>query len=227
MTPSEDLGGGWVLEHSEPAPESAPVDWIADLEPVALDIAAEAVNHWKAVQKPHEFAALLTQVMRRDRPTSRILEIGSEKGGTLRAWRTLFPDAAVISVSLSLAEFAAQPDFRLDGPGLADHWIDAPSQHLDTIKEVMHQFEGEAPDVVFIDGSHRYTDSLVDAARYGAQLEPGGILAMHDIVVHPHFPECEVWRTWAEVKAGVGWYDVREYVGQPDTWGGIGTVTRI
>jgi predicted O-methyltransferase YrrM len=198
--------------------------WIEDLEPFAIEVAVEAVAYWQAVQKEQELAGLLTQVLRRDRPTTRILEIGSERGGTLRAFRTIVPDATIVSVSLSEAPYAKAPAAgQLDD--IADTWIDAPSQYLDTVQAALKALGG-TPDVVFIDGDHSYCGALIDAARYGAALEPGGLLAMHDILVHPHFPECQVWRVWPEVREGGAWYDAREYVVEPETWGGIGTVTR-
>ncbi len=48
----------------------------------------------------------------------------------------------------------------------------------------------------------------------------GGLVALHDIVHHPHVPTCEVDRFWNGIK---GQFEHEEYV-EHGGWGGIGVL---
>ena len=68
----------------------APSDW--------LDVATESVKVHGAIQKPNELAALLDILA--DVKPERIVEIGSDEGGTLYSWSQLPGPPKVIAVDL-------------------------------------------------------------------------------------------------------------------------------
>lgn len=206
-----------------------------------------------AVQKPAELARLLEILEARWAPDGSdplegppiILEIGSYKGGTLAAWRAMWPDAFVISVD--------RPDPA--GPHeLEDHGaltITGDSHEPGTLELVRVALEGtRGPDLVFVDGDHSEEGCTRDVEDYGLLLEGGALLALHD--VRPYFPGRSdplgpelVWarlERWASSLAHHGghfeavpcWRRIGEIIDrvtdesrQPDEWGGIGLAERL
>lgn len=168
-------------------------------------------------QKPAEFdqlAALYAQ-----RKPQRVLEIGTYEGGTLYHWLQSGPEL-VVTVD----------DFRMgaDNRSLYQEWVPAGTR-LKVVEGDSHDpgtiahVGRYAPfDWVFIDADHKYESVRDDWKNYGAMVDPGGVVAFHDIARHDA-PGIEVHRLWEQIKtSGV---ETAEYVERGGgKWGGIGVV---
>lgn len=75
-------------------------------------------------------------------------------------------------------------------------------------------------DYLFIDGDHTYEGVKHDFEMYAPLVRKGGVVALHDIVVHRPEAGCEVSEFWNQVKRN---YRHHEIVQDPSqTWAGIG-----
>lgn len=180
----------------------------------AATIADTAVQNG-ASQKPEELAQLLEVVT--DLQPAVILEIGSMNGGTLRAWREVAPDAELISVSLTDGEWGGGrvPD------GLADHHLDADSHDQDTLDRVLHILGDRSVDFLFIDGDHSYRGVRQDFTMYGWLVPNGGVVAFHDILMHPPGMRVGVIELWRQL---IPRYATQEFTAADMNWGGIGVI---
>jgi len=60
---------------------------------------------------------------------------------------------------------------------------------------------------------------------YSELVARDGIIALHDIVYHPHNRECQVWKLWNELKQK--YKTTREIISSTNQiWAGIGIVQR-
>ncbi|MBU37734.1 MAG: methyltransferase, partial [Anaerolineaceae bacterium] len=92
--------------------------------------------------------------------------------------------------------------------------------------QLLRLLDGDAIDFLFIDGDHRYEAVRRDFQLYSPLLRPGGIVAFHDILQPPRFPDNQVELFWGELKKD---YRTKELVDPADErgwgqWGGIGVV---
>lgn len=161
---------------------------------------------------------LLVGIVRVLKPT-RILEVGSYRGGTL--WHWLRNADVVVAVDDAMRnadewrEWAESEDAEL-------HTIQGDSRHT-TIVEMARDLGPY--DFVFIDGDHSYQAVRSDVDSYGGMLADGGVLALHDILPRPGYGVSEV---WAEIKAtpGVRYIEIAKNAVEPGNEGpcGIGVV---
>jgi predicted O-methyltransferase YrrM len=159
-----------------------------------------------AQQDPQELLLLhdLLQTFALRQPIRRVLEVGSWRGGMLRWFERVLPNAFVVSVDLM-----AQIDADLTIVG---------DSHT---PEVYDQVRQHAPfQLVFIDGDHSYAGCMRDWELYGPLVSKPGLVAFHDIATHPPQDRCEVDRVWRELKE---LFPVTELVGKGDL--GIGVLT--
>lgn len=166
-----------------------------------------------AIQKPAELAALLRAVA--DVDPKVIVEIGSDRGGTLLGWQLACPQAAVISVNLQSGPFSTGAPLDPHGASV----VEGDSHDQATLTALKSVLRGRAVDVLFIDGDHTYEGVLADFEMYMPLVRPGGLVCFHDICHHPNMPQVGVDRLWGELSGAL-----RAYVSQPDNWGGIGVL---
>lgn len=208
-------------------------EWVAVYEDLVENgrdrrLALECVNRYGAIQKPAELERLVGRV--RELQPQRVLEVGSAKGGTLRAWtRLAAPDATIVSVDL--------PGGRFGGGGITQEALEKMAQPGQTVRvirgdshdpvslEAAREALGGPADLLHIDGDHTYSGVKADFEMYAPLVREGGLVAFHDVVRHPRETGCEVDRLWREVKRG---RKHREFVeakkpGEP-RWGGIGVL---
>jgi cephalosporin hydroxylase len=163
-----------------------------------------------AMQDRQEFTGLL-RLYTELRPT-RVMEIGTAKGGTLFAFVTLAgPGARVISLDLPSRRFGGG-GFMLDRrwgmyaefahPGQEVHLLRADSHAPESLTRVRQLLAGEPLDFLLIDGDHSYEGVKADFEMYGPLVRPGGAIAFHDIAGHTPEKVGGVPRFWQEVRAG-------------------------
>jgi len=125
----------------------------------------------------------------RERPRSRVLEIGTANGGSLfLIAHSVAPDARLISVDLPQGEFGggypawkiplykgfAQRRQRLD-------LIRGDSHAPATLERVRRLLDGSKLDFLFIDGDHTYDGVRQDFEAYSPLVRSGGLVGFHDI----------------------------------------------
>jgi cephalosporin hydroxylase len=196
-----------------------------------LRLAEEVIASRQCLQRKWELVGLMGLV-RRLRPTV-VVEIGTYKGGTLRCWAAMCPErTSFVSVDLpggtfgggcSDEEAARFTDFLKPGQTLTT--IRADSHAPETLSRVQQALAGRPVDFLFIDGDHSYAGVKADYEQYSGLVRSGGLVAFHDIVLHPANPDCRVHEFWAELKQTTS---ARELVDRDgyETWGGIGVVMR-
>ena len=163
-----------------------------------------------------------------------LLEIGTGRsGGTLFLFSRLATEnATLVSVDLPGGAYGESypkrkvPFFK--SFALAAQTVlplRADSHSPETLTKVKEIFKGKQLDFLFIDGDHTYEGVKEDFEIYSPLVRKGGLIAFHDIVVHPPEARCEVNRFWNELKPG---YEHWEFV---EDWEqkrfGIGLIKKI
>lgn len=181
-----------------------------------MAVAGLAVHIHHAVQKASELAELLTLLDREVRPRT-VLEIGSDLGGSLYAWGALPSVERVYAVTLP-----APMNYRLEPHGATVVYGD--SHDPDTNRRLHEASDLLVYDFVYIDGDHTARGSRDDLVQYG--IPSRSLTVLHDIVVHPRFPDCRVHETWNQFKSTIreGGPRVSEIVHEPRDWGGYGLI---
>ena len=157
----------------------------------------------------------------------RVLEIGSQFGGTLYYWLSgAEPGAKVANIDI------LQNMKPADADNLPDRWSSwAPanvdykcfigrSDNIDLYKEVI-QFLGSEIDFLFIDADHSYEGAKYDFCRYGPHVRRGGMIVIHDLVTPSFAPHIQVERLWREIQQ-VGYHTQELKAG--GRYGGIGVI---
>jgi cephalosporin hydroxylase len=162
------------------------------------------------------------------------MEIGTNQGGTLLVLcRMADPQATVVSVDLphsrggkfggGYTSFQV-PIFKMFATGRQKlHLLRADSHSDETLKSVSSLVADKQLDFLFIDGDHTYDGVKADFEMYSPFVRKGGIVAFHDIAIHPQETGCAVHLFWNEVKKQ---YQHSEIVSNKDQgWAGIGILT--
>jgi cephalosporin hydroxylase len=178
----------------------------------------------KPIQIKHEITSLL-KIIAELKPKV-VLEIGTEKGGTLFLFtRVADPKAKIISIDLPGGPFGGgYPRWKIPlyksfaKEGQEIYLIRGDSHNIQTFEKVKRILNGEKVEFLFIDGDHTYEGVKKDFEMYSPLVRRGGIIAFHDIVVHPPETKCEVNKFWNEVKYKYKWMEIVENQG----WAGIG-----
>jgi cephalosporin hydroxylase len=141
-----------------------------------------------ANQKAPEIVWLLELLA--EEPPRVVLEIGTDRGGTLFLWtRVAVSDAFLLSLDVQkmvgrlgpFSPFAiVRKSFRRDKQRI--ELIDEVDSHDErTLARVRDALGSRAVDFLFIDGDHRYEGVRRDFELYAPLVRPGGIVAFHDI----------------------------------------------
>lgn len=131
------------------------------------------------------------------RPVRRVIEIGSEEGGTLSLWLKMFPRVHIVNVDLNSYPHAANRRAELEARWQS--WCN-PKQRITTIwgdshdrkvfDQVADQFRlpdssgWEAVDLLFIDGDHSALGVQQDYRMYNVFVGSPGLIVFNDI--HPY-----------------------------------------
>lgn len=143
------------------------------------EVAQEACAHQHASQRFDELVTLL-DVIALDMVPDVIVEIGCDAGGTLYAWRAMWPTARVYGVTLD----DNGPHTGGQGYRLADHGatvLRGDSHDRVTLQRLKDQLGGRKVDVLFIDGDHTREGVLADWNMYAPLVRAGGMVVFHDV----------------------------------------------
>jgi predicted O-methyltransferase YrrM len=159
-----------------------------------------------------------------------ILEIGTAAGGTLFLFcRASDPKATIISIDLPGGRFGGGypkwkiPLYKSFAKDLQRiHLIRANSHDSKTLEKVKSFLRGRRIDFLFIDGDHSYEGVRRDFEMYSSLVRSGGIIAFHDIVIHPPQTGCEVSKFWNEIKNSYKYVEIVKDWNQK--WAGIGVL---
>jgi predicted O-methyltransferase YrrM len=183
---------------------------------------------FQAQQRLPEYLALAGMLGTRLGPLRTVLEIGSASGGTLALWAELSePDALLIALDLPISPAACYSDQQLEraAQGRRLALVRGNSRSPASRDAVANALGNRRLDFLFVDGEHQAAAVHADFRSYAPLVRDGGILAFHDIVVHPEFPHVRVHELWRELRARFP-HEVEEVLEAPDqTWGGIGLLT--
>jgi cephalosporin hydroxylase len=156
-----------------------------------------------------------------------VLEIGTQMGGTLWYWlESAIDEAVVVNIDI-LQNMTDRDKQRL--PGLWHDWA-RPMVEQHTLigrsddPEIMQQalaYLNDNIDFLFIDAVHTYEGAKSDFELYGPWVNPGGIIALHDLMTPDFSPHIQVGKLWREIQeAG---YQTKE-LRAGGIYGGIGVV---
>ena len=158
----------------------------------------------------------------------RVLEIGTEIGGTLWHWlQNAAAGTDVVSVD-DMASLPAEPKERL--PGMWQSWcpdgvrlekITGNSRDPETIAIVAALLP--QVDFLFIDGDHTYEGVRADWMNYGPLVRPGGLIAFHDLITPDFGKHVKVPQLWKEIQ-DAGYLTMNLFADPGENWGGIGVV---
>lgn len=162
-------------------------------------------KHLTAFQHPEEILRLYRRVI--DMRPRRVVEIGTARGGTLYLWaQAAAADARIVSVDLPGGPFGGgyrpcrEPFY---------HAFVAAGQALTLIRDDAHNppvrdrvagLLGGGADFLFIDADHSLPGIRRNLALYGPLVRPGGLIALHDVLRNPRWPEIEIWQLWARIR---------------------------
>jgi len=170
-----------------------------------------------------EFLTLLQKSPRRN-----IMEIGTARGGTLYLLaKVAAPEATILSVDLPYGGFGGgYPKWKIPFyESFADkaktiHVIRDDSHDPKVRKHVKEILQEEKLDLLFIDGDHSYDGVRKDFEMFGPLVGRSGLVAFHDIAIHPPETHCEVSQFWNQIKNSYEHLEIIESASQD--WGGIG-----
>jgi predicted O-methyltransferase YrrM len=163
----------------------------------------------RPMQVESEIGAFLEAVAAK--PPRAVLEIGTGRGGTLFLLARAADERAVL-VSIDAPEgdaaFCGRPAYKrrdrlygaLGRPHQRVVYISADSHDDATKTRVQDVLEGEALDLLFIDGDHTFEGVESDFQMYAPLVRSGGLVAFHDIVPGPPEAVGGVPAFWEQVR---------------------------
>jgi predicted O-methyltransferase YrrM len=142
--------------------------------------------------------------------TSRALEIGSQEGRSAIFWLEFFAGAHLTCVDLFREEYAERFDRNLAGYGARLRKISGNStKALGILRE-----ENAVFDFIYVDGSHRRDDVMIDCLGAWRLLREGGVMLMDDYNWLPGHPDAE--RVAPAVDAFLAWHPDAEVILKAD-----------
>lgn len=149
--------------------------------------AQDAVGRYGACQDDWELGRLV-EVIGGELAGRLVVEIGSDRGGTLWLWRELGAD--VIAITLHTR---ADRQFRAHGAAVLEGDSTDPANRL----RVEEFIDGRNVAMVFVDGGHDYETACSDIA-WALSIAPRGFVVVHDINRRINHPEIETYMAWLE-----------------------------
>jgi len=199
------------------------------MQPTVTNERLEQLFHeFGAQQRLAEYLAVARRIRERFELLRVVIEIGSAAGGTLALWSELAtPDALLVSVDVRQGPEACYSDEALRSAAMGRRvaLIRADSRLPGTREAVAQALGHSQADLLFLDGQHQAAVVRSDLRTYAPCVRDGGIVAFHDIALHPGLREVRVHELWWELRARFPDF-TEEILESPDqTWGGIGLLT--
>lgn len=195
---------------------------------VAQALSERAVNQHRAVQKPDELAELIDLFKSEDFTPSRVLEIGTDRGGTLWLWCKLATgDATVVSVDIDGGTWSSgaqnTPELlKYAAREQSLHLIKGDSHGVSAQKRVRRVYPTPTVDLLFLDGDHSFDGTARDYWTYAKLVREGGMIVFHDIAADPVDHTVKVGEFWARIRPRYrDWWQI---ICEPADWGGFGVV---
>lgn len=138
---------------------------------------------------PSSYYYFLAGMVRANR-LSRILEIGTYRGGSILAMHRAIADKSVaklVTIDINLFE----PERLKTFPEIER--IEGDSASAEVISEVVKKFEGEPIDLIYIDGDHNYESTMAAYSIYTTLLKPKFVI-FDDITLND-----SMFRMWRDV----------------------------
>lgn len=166
-----------------------------------------------------EFQWLL-EIFKLSKP-KRILEIGTQRGGTLWAWsHNCEPGALIVAVDIFDPSYENRQSF---GSWQENGTVIVPIQGTSQDPTVIQKAKELGPyDWLFIDADHKYDPAMADWCNYSAMVNVGGVIALHDITPNGK-PDIQVSRLWSQIKKD-RWRTIEIIEDSARDVGGIGVV---
>lgn len=194
---------------------------LSEVVDAAIKFPSKGLFRVESVQIRSEIMAL-THAVAELKPKN-ILEIGTDRGGTLFIWSHL-ASKKVVSCDLRDSGVRRQLYESFPPPSSGCNVIHLSGDSHDPAfsKKVEAQFSGEQVDFLFIDGDHTENGVEQDYHDYKHMVRPGGLIAFHDIVEKQPVSSNQVYYFWKRLKLTVS---CEEFVDSPDQTGfGIGLI---
>lgn len=143
-----------------------------------------------------------------------ILEIGVFEGGTLMAWREIFPSCYILGIDIGIGTDELR---KLAKDNNIELMLKTDSHDPKTLEKI----KDKKFDFLFIDGDHSYQGVKKDFEMYSPLVKKDGIVALHDIkdTQHHRDIDCFVADFWNEIKRNYEWKEIADWT---IDWGGIG-----
>lgn len=130
-----------------------------------------------------------------------VVEIGTAEGGSLFVWSQYLKSVDYI---VSIDKDHTKESMDKCGSMAADteiRCIDSISQDPDAVNNTHKFIQPNGIDFLFIDGGSLKHEVRADYENFSDMVNPGGIIAFHDILTHRERPESvEVYEVWKEVR---------------------------
>jgi cephalosporin hydroxylase len=172
-------------------------------------------------QNPSELIEL-TKIVRDKQPKT-VVEIGTDRGGTLYVWTQALPTAnRFISIDLPGGDFGGgysegRAQFYKSFTDKDLTCIRQNSHHEETKQQLKENLQDHSIDFLFIDADHTYEGVKQDHKMYKDLVSDNGIIAFHDIVPNDTAPAIGVDTYWEELKEN---HTTKEIIADPDQGGG-------
>ncbi len=153
-----------------------------------IDSVAKAVEGWLSADQ----VTRLYNVAASTRPGDQIVEIGSFRGRSTIVLASAVPDGVeVVAIDphagndrgpQEISGFAAQAadDHEVFIANVAAADVADRVRHVRELSDNAHSSVDGQVAVLFIDGAHRYSPARADIRDWGARVEPGGTMLIHD-----------------------------------------------
>lgn len=178
------------------------------------------------IQIPSEIKFLLNKVAI-SKPKV-VVEIGTKMGGTLFLFtKVATENAQIISIDFPDGHGGGYSNSRCNFyklfavPPQRIELIQGDSHKENTKSRLMNLLEGKKIDFLFIDGDHSQEGVRNDFEMYSPFVRAGGIIAFHDIKPTTENSWSGVIPFWNSIKSK---HKSEEYLGEEDSWGGIGVI---
>lgn len=152
-----------------------------------------------------------------------ILEIGTDRGGTLVIWAALASHKVVSCDLQELQDIKELLEAMPPKHSSCQVKLLSGDSHTQAFRQrVETEFKGDPVDFLFIDGDHTCAGVRQDFEDYRHLVRPGGLIAFHDIVERQAVPTNQVGDFWKTIR---GKLETQEFVADPNQCGyGIGLV---